>query len=459
MKIGFYGAAGTVTGSRYLLQGAAGTVLVDCGLFQGYKQLRLRNWSPPPFDPAAIDAVILTHAHLDHSGYLPVLVRLGFKGPVYCTPATADLCRILLPDSGRIQEEDARRANRHRYSKHDPALPLYTEKEALRSLKRLRAVDFRKSFAPARGFVAELHQAGHILGAAMVHLREGSASILFSGDLGRISDPVMLPPAPPVPADCLVLESTYGDRRHEATDPEEQLGAIIRRVVRRRGVVLIPAFAVGRTQSLLHFIRGLKHRHAIPRSLPVFLNGPLATEATALYRRHCEEHRLASTGCEALCEEAAVVATVEESKALNRRKGPMIIIAGSGMATGGRVVHHLKAFAPDPRNAIVLAGFQAGGTRGAALEAGTDAIKIHGEYVPVRAEIAKLENISAHADAFEMLDWLRLTPHRYRHIYLTHGEPAASDALRQRIARELRLDCSVPDYRDVIDIDGPDADQ
>ncbi|MDE2148443.1 MAG: MBL fold metallo-hydrolase [Gammaproteobacteria bacterium] len=447
MQLQFLGATGTVTGSKYLLTRGGRRLLVDCGLFQGYKQLRLRNWAPLPFNPETLGAVVLTHAHLDHSGYLPLLVRNGFTGPIYCTPATYDLCRILLPDSGRIQEEDAEHANRHRHSKHKLALPLYTEADAFRALEQFRTRLFRETFEPVAGLRARLLHAGHLLGSATVHIDDGATRILFSGDLGRPHDLLMRPPDRPPSADALVIESTYGDRRHPAADPIAQLGEVIRRVAGRNGVMVVPAFTVGRTQTLLYCIERLKSQNAIAADLPVFLNSPMAVDATAIYLRHIGEHRLTREQTEAMCRTARIVNTVEQSKALNLRRGPMLIVAGSGMATGGRVIHHLKAFAADPNNAIIFTGFQAGGTRGAALLRGADSIKIHGEYVPVRAEITSLSNLSAHADYAEILDWLRSFDVPPKRTFITHGEPDAADALRRHIGESLDWACEVPDYR------------
>jgi metallo-beta-lactamase family protein len=452
MQLEFLGATGTVTGSKTLVRHGGKQLLVDCGLFQGYKQLRLRNWAPLTPSPAEIDAVVLTHAHLDHSGYLPILVRDGFSGPIYCTPATRDLCRILLPDSGRLQEEDAEHANRHRYAKHAPARPLYTEADAFRALEQLTPRDYDAAFEPLPGLSATLAPNGHLLGSATVLLQAGAQRLLFSGDLGRPRDPIMRPPAPAPETDVLVLESTYGNRRHENIEPMTQLGAVIRRVIERKGVVMIPSFAVGRAQTLLYGLHQLKASGVIPADVPVFLNSPMAVDATAIYRRHREQHRLTPEQCEAMCHAAHIINTVDESRDLNRRRGPMVIIAGSGMATGGRIVHHLRSFAGDPRNAIVLTGFQAGGTRGAALLAGADSIKIHDEYVAVRAEVCALGNLSAHADYSETLDWLRGLPRPPRRIYLNHGEPDAADALRRHIEETLGWSCEVADYRQRVDL-------
>lgn len=452
MKLHFLGAAGTVTGSKYLIENSGGRVLLDCGLFQGYKPLRERNWADPPFDPRTVDAVVLTHAHLDHSGYLPLLVKRGFAGPIHCSEATAELCRILLLDAAHLQQEDAERANRKRYSKHRPALPLYDARDAERALKQFAPKLFAEGFSTGAGLTATLTPAGHILGSAVVSFASSKISLAFSGDLGRSNDPLMRPPAPVPEADYLVVESTYGDRLHDKTDPHKGLGDVIARVAGRGGVTIIPSFAVGRTQALLWCVHRLKSQRKIPRDLPVFLNSPMATDVTEIYHRHRSEHRLTHDECEAMCHAAQIVNSPAESKTLNQRKGPMVIIAGSGMATGGRVVHHLKAFAPDPRNAVVFAGFQAGGTRGAAMLGGAPTIRIHGDDVPVRAEIVMLSNLSAHADYEEMLGWLRGMGKPPQRTFVTHGEPAAADALRLRIERELGWASRAPDYLEVADL-------
>ncbi|ANX03942.1 MBL fold metallo-hydrolase RNA specificity domain-containing protein [Pseudomonas aeruginosa] len=454
MRLGFHGATGTVTGSKYLVRTEKASVLVDCGLFQGYKQLRLRNWSPLPFEGRALDAVVLTHAHLDHSGYLPLLIRNGYAGPVHCTEATYDLCKILLPDSGRLQEEDAERANRRAYSKHKPALPLYTEKDALRALEHFEPVALHHDFSPAPGLSLRLYKAGHILGSSFVHIDDGTSSLLFTGDLGRPHDPIMHAPEAVEQADYLVVESTYGNRLHEPTDAHRELGEVIVRTIARDGVVVIPSFAVGRTQHLLWCIHRLKSEGTIPATLPVYLNSPMAQDVTAVYHRHRVEHRLSPDECQAMCHAASYVNSVEDSKALNRREGPMVIIAGSGMATGGRVVHHLRAFAPDAKNTIVFAGFQAGGTRGAAMLAGAESIKVFGEYVAVRAEIAQISNLSAHADYAETLDWLRGFRTPPKRTFITHGEPGAADAMRVHIEETLGWRCRVPDYREQVELAG-----
>jgi len=444
-ELTFLGGTGTVTGSKYLLRAGKAGVLVDCGLFQGLKALRLRNWAPPPVPPKDVDALVLTHAHLDHSGYLPRFIGQGFAGPVHATPGTRDLCAILLPDSGHLQEEEARYANKRGFSKHKPALPLYTEDEARESLKRFAPVRFREEGVLAGEFRLTLRPAGHILGASIASLRVGGVNVVFSGDLGRMNDPIMRPPSTMGEADYLVVESTYGNRLHDKADAEEVLGGHLNRALARRGVVIIPAFAVGRAQTLLYFISRLKARNAIP-DVPVFLNSPMAIDATRLYHDYRAEHRLSPEQCAAACATAKMVNTPEESRALNARGGPMIIVSASGMATGGRVLHHLKAFAPEARNMILLPGFQAAGTRGAALVSGATEIKIHGEYVPVRAEVVKMDGMSAHADYSEILEWLRGFKRAPRRTFVTHGEPAAADEMRRRIEETLGWPVSVPEY-------------
>lgn len=452
MQLQFLGATGTVTGSKYLVRHGGANLLVDCGLFQGYKQLRLRNWAPLPVAAADIHAVVLTHAHLDHSGYVPLLVRQGFRGPVYCSAPARDLCRILLPDSGGLLEEEADFLNRHRLSKHTPALPLYTREDALRSLKQFETVPWHHSWEPIPGLHASLTHAGHMPGAASLRLSDGKRSVLFSGDLGRPADRVLRAPDPPPQADYVVVESTYGDRLHPSEDALEQLATVINRTSARGGTLVIPAFAVGRAQTLLHFIQLLKQRGSI-HHLPVYLNSPMAADALQVYRKHQHELRLTAKECEAMAQAAHIVHTPDESRELNARQGPMVIIAGSGMATGGRVVHHLKAFAPKRKNTILLVGFQAGGTRGAALAAGASTIRIHREDVPVKAEVAQIDALSAHADAAEIEAWLRGMQHPPQRTFITHGEPGAADALRQRVERNLGWDAYVPDYLETVTLD------
>jgi len=450
MRIDFLGGTGTVTGSKYLLSHGGRRLLVDCGLFQGFKQLRLRNWDVLPVDPASIDAVVLTHAHLDHSGFVPRLVRLGFKGVVYCTAATLELCELLLPDSGRLQEEDADYANRHGHSKHKPALPLYTEQEARTALGRFEPVPFGQECSPWPGWSWQLSRAGHILGAGSLRVGWEGSSILFSGDLGRSDDLLMRPPEAASPAEYVVVESTYGGRRHPTADTLTELAGVINRTAARGGIVVIPAFAVGRAQTLLHCIHLLKDARRIP-DMPVYLNSPMATDATRIYRKHCDEHRLSAQQCATMLGKTIVVNTIEESVRLNTLGFPSIIVSASGMATGGRVLHHLKAYAPNARNTILFAGFQAAGTRGAAMLAGAEAVKIHGAYVPVRAEVANLETLSAHADREELLAWLD-AQQAPRRVFVTHGEPVAADALRLAIEERHGWPCTVPEYRESLEL-------
>ncbi len=445
MKLTFLGATGTVTGSKYLITTDSKSVLVDCGLFQGLKQLRLRNWNALPIDPKSIDAVILTHAHIDHSGYLPVLVKNGFSGKIYCSKATHDLCQILLTDAGHLQEEEARFANKHGFSRHRPALPLYTVNDAKRALDLFEPVEFAANVRSDNGLTFSLYSAGHILGAAIVAIEMEGKRLVFSGDLGRQNDPIMRPPSTIREADFLVVESTYGNRRHSFEDPEQELAGHLKRAIGREGVVVIPAFAVGRAQTLLHFIARLKHIGEIP-DIPVYLNSPMAINATRIYHNHRSEHRLTPDECKAACAVATMTNSADESRALNGRNGPMIIISASGMATGGRVLHHLKAFASDPLNMMLFTGFQAAGTRGAAMINGAESVKIHGTYVPVLAEVVSISGLSAHADYTEILTWLRAFKRRPKQTFITHGEPAAADELRRRIEEELSWTCTIPDY-------------
>ncbi len=451
MKLQFLGATDTVTGSKYLLESGVSRVLVDCGLFQGYKPLRLRNWSPLPVPADSIDAVVLTHAHIDHSGYLPLLARQGFRGPILCTPATYELCRILLPDCGHLLEEEADYNNRHGTSKHRPALPLYTEKDAIDCLRLFKPVKHDGPWDAPGGLQGRFWHSGHMPGSSFVRLDDGQRSILFSGDIGRPNDLVMQAPVTPDAADYLVVESTYGDREHADTDPLQTLADVINRTASRGGVVVIPAFAVGRAQALMYAIHLLKARGQIHK-LPVYLNSPMAASATEVYLRHTPQLRLTAAEAREVVGGVQVVQTPDESRLLNARRGPMVIIAASGMATGGRVVHHLQAFAPDHRNTILLAGYQAGGTRGAALAGGAKTLRIFGQDVPVRAEVAQLDHLSAHADASEILAWLRGLARAPRCTFITHGEPAAADALRQRIERELRWPCHLPYYTETVEL-------
>ncbi|WP_018317129.1 MBL fold metallo-hydrolase RNA specificity domain-containing protein [Bradyrhizobium sp. WSM2793] len=452
IHLSFLGAAGTVTGSKYLVENEGSTILVDCGLFQGFKELRLRNWAPLPFNPHRIETVVLTHAHLDHSGALPLLTKRDFPGHVFCSRATADLCGLLLPDSGHLQEKDAEFANRHGFSKHKPALPLYTEQDARNALKILRPLPFDQDNSLSGGATIHLRRAGHILGAASVQVEWAGRRIVFSGDLGRYDDATMVDPVEIDRADYLVVESTYGNRRHPKLEPEQALLDAIGNTTHRGGTVIIPAFAVGRTQSLLYYLERLKESGRLI-NVPVFLDSPMAQDASEIFCRDVADHRLPPAVCRRACAVAHYVRSVDESKALMENPMPKVIISASGMATGGRVLHHLKRYAPDPKNTILFAGFQAGGTRGAAMVAGADSIKIHGNYIPVRAEVRNLDMLSGHADAGEILRWLRGFKTPPKTTFITHGEPAASDALRVRITEELGWRCVVPEHGQKVELE------
>ena len=451
MKLTFLGATGTVTGSKYLLEVGRLRILVDCGLFQGLKQLRLKNWAKLPIDPASVDVVILTHAHIDHTGYLPLFVRNGFAGKVYCTYGTRDLCEILLPDSAHLQEEEAKFANKYGFSKHQPALPLYTRDDALKALSLLSPVDFEQELHLGDGVTFTMTPNGHILGSAFVRISDGKKSIVFSGDIGRPQHLLMNAPTPIKQADYLVLESTYGDRTHDKTDPKIKLAETINRTISRGGKLIVPVFAVGRAQEILYAIHLLKAEGKIA-DVAVYLNSPMAIDATQIFVRHSGEHRLSHAECEAMCRTARMVNTVEQSKALNENPHPMIILAASGMASGGRVVHHIEAFAPNPHNTILFVGFQAAGTRGAAMMEGASSVKIHGEYVPINAEVAFISNMSAHGDYLEILDWLRGFESAPKRTFITHGEPIAADAMRHHIEEKLHWQTCVPDYLETVDL-------
>ena len=446
VNITFLGGAGTVTGSKYLVRHDGKSLLLDCGLFQGYKLLRLRNWTPLPVAPNQIDAVLLTHAHLDHSGYLPLLAKEGFAGHVYASSGTRDLCRILLPDSGHIQEEDAAFANRHGFSKHAPALPLYTRQDALDCLSLIKAVDLGITFQPIPGWRVTFSSAGHILGASSVLLEVAGRRILFSGDLGRPDDLIMNPPAPAPAADTVLIESTYGDREHPQEDVLAELGPALKRLAARGGVAVVPVFAVGRAQALLHAIHLLKLRGDIPNSLPVFLDSPMAVHTTNLFEQHPQDHRLSSKETRALTHSATMISSTDESRALASRHGPMVILSASGMATGGRVLHHLAHYAGQHRNMIILTGFQAPGTRGATLASGARSVRIHGRDVELNAEVVQLQSASAHADANQLLAWLRTLPQAPDQVYVVHGELAAADELRKRIQHDLGWRAMVPEH-------------
>ena len=448
MEINFLGAAETVTGSRFLVKAGGATILVDCGLFQGEKRLRLRNWNRLPFDPRDVDAVVLTHAHIDHAGFLPVLVREGFDGPIHCTAPTRDLCRIMLPDSGRIQEEDARYANEKGFSKHRPALPLYTEADAERVLPLLKGVGFGEGIAVGEVQV-DFRPAGHILGAASARLRFEGKSLLFSGDLGSPGDVLLPDPEPPGEHDWIVMESTYGDRDREEVDVVDALEAVVVQALDRGGMLLIPSFAVGRAQKLVYCLEQIFRRGDVER-VPVYLDSPMAVDVTQLYETHCAFHTLSRNECAGIFGNVRLVRSTDESKALNGRRGPMVIISASGMLTGGRILHHIRQRAPDRKNTILLPGYQAPGTRGAALADGADRIKIHGKRVEIEAQVKQVDVFSDHADQRELLDWIGKAPAPPQSVFLVHGDPEASDALRRLIRDRHGFDVHIPEHRETV---------
>jgi metallo-beta-lactamase family protein len=444
----FLGAAGTVTGSQHLLEDGAARVLMDCGLFQGPRELRARNWAPPRVEPGSLQAVLLSHAHIDHSGALPRLVRAGYRGPIYCTAGTADLLRVMLPDAARLQEEEADFANRHRTSKHDPALPLFTTEDAERALAQVEAVAFDQPFTPASGVDARFSNSGHILGAGLIQCRIGGRLVAFSGDLGRYGVPIMRDPDPVSRADALLVESTYGDRLHTPDDHSDKLAAAVARAAETKGWLLIPAFAVGRSQEILYDLRMLEGARRIP-SLPVYLDSPMAIQATAIYASHPEEHDAELRQVEAggsrpfAPRNITLCKSVVDSKALNETDGPGVIIAGSGMATGGRILHHLRRLLPMAATTVLFVGYQAAGTRGRLLRDGARTIKMLGEVVPVRARILVSDAYSAHADRGEILRWLRGFARPPAMTYVVHGEPPAASALRDAITTEFAWPATV----------------
>jgi metallo-beta-lactamase family protein len=453
MKITFLGAVGTVTGSKYLVETDTARVLVDCGLFQGGKELRERNWARLEVEPQSLNAVVLTHAHIDHSGYLPRLVKAGFDGPVYCTPGTEDLLRILLPDSGHLQEEDARYANKRGWSKHRPALPLYTRDDALAVLSRVQAFPYHAAFQPAPGIETSFGRAGHIVGSAWIRMVASGRSVTFTGDVGRPNDPVMRPPEPLLDSDALIIESTYGDRQHPNVSASEELGLVLERAYARGGAVVVPAFAVGRAQHLLYLVSRLVAEGRIPR-VPVFLDSPMAIDATKIFCSNREDHGISDDECHAMCHVAEYSNTAEQSKAIDARTGPMLVISASGMATGGRILHHLARFLPDEENTVILVGYQASGTRGRSLAEGARELKIHGDYVPVRAHVEEVASLSAHADHVELVAWLTSSGIRPRSVFVTHGEPIAAEAMRRSLVEHFGWNARVPRQGDTHAIEG-----
>ena len=445
----FLGGAGTVTGSRFLVDAGDARVLVDCGLYQGPRDLRQRNWDAFPVDPASIDAVLVTHAHIDHCGYLPVLVRDGFRGAVCATASTRALLEIVLPDSGRLHEEEAAHAARHHWSRHDPPLPLYTEADALAAVECVVPVAFGAVVDLVDGVSAIFRPAGHILGSAAVEVRTPTANVVFSGDLGRDEHPLLLPPQPPPAADLLVVESTYGDRVHEAAaEVAGRLAEAISATMRRGGTVVVPAFAVDRTEIVLDALEELTASGAIPH-VPVYVDSPMALATLAVYRQAIADGaadlrpELAGWGLEHLDLRAA--RTVEESKAIDRGSYPAIVVSASGMAAGGRVLHHLARWLPDPRAAVLIVGFQAAGTRGRQLQDGSRSVKLLGSYVPVRAQVVDASGMSAHADRDELVRWVDASPEPPGTVLVVHGEPAASQSLADRLGSKLDVTAVVPE--------------
>ncbi|HVG18281.1 MAG TPA: MBL fold metallo-hydrolase [Blastocatellia bacterium] len=460
--IQFLGATGTVTGSKYVLEVGGSRAMVDCGLFQGFKELRERNWEPLPVNPASIGWALVTHAHIDHTGYLPRLVRDGFTGPVYATSASADLMKIMLTDSGRIQEEDAEYANRKGFSKHKPAVPLYTEQDAVRALKQVQPVPYGEDVRLSKFMTARFIPSGHILGSSFIEFQiaepdRGPLKVVFSGDVGRYDEPILNDPAAIGEADYLLVESTYGNRLHDPTNPKERLAEIINETAARGGKVIIPAFAVGRTQLLVYYLRELEDEGRIP-VLPVAVDSPMGAQATRLYSKHKEDHDLDMQRIDNLkrnplaTRNFSLVQGRGGSKALDADNGPAIIISASGMATGGRVLHHLAHYLPDPRSSVIFVGYQGAGTRGRRLQDGEKEVKIHGEMVKVNAHIESISSLSAHADAAEILRWLGGFKRPPRTTFIIHGEPDSAEALRDKIVKELGWEVMIPAYKQVVEL-------
>jgi metallo-beta-lactamase family protein len=458
----FLGGTGTVTGSKYVLEVGGNRAIIDCGLFQGFKELRERNWDPLPVNPASIGWALITHAHIDHTGYLPRLVRDGFTGPIYATSASADLMKIMLPDSGRLQEEDAEYANRKGFSKHKPAAPLYTEQDAERALKQLRTAAYNEDVRLSKFMTARFIQSGHILGSSFIEFQiagpdEAPFKIVFSGDIGRYDQPILNDPANIDEADYLLIESTYGNRLHGSTDPKQRLAEIINETVKRGGKVIIPAFAVGRTQLLIYYLRELEDEGRIP-VLSVAVDSPMGADATRVYAKHKEDHDLDMQKIENLnrrplaTRNFRLVQGRAGSKALDAESGPAIIISASGMATGGRVLHHLAHYLPDPRSSVIFAGYQSAGTRGRRLQDGEKEVKIHGQMVEVNAHIESISSLSAHADAGEILRWLGGFKRPPRATFIIHGEPDSAEALRDKITKELGWNVVIPSYKQIVEL-------
>jgi metallo-beta-lactamase family protein len=449
MRITFLGGTETVTGSKFLLETERSKVLIDCGLYQGYKWLRERNWQPLPLDIDKLDAVLLTHAHLDHSGYIPVLYKHGFRGPVFTHHATKDLCQILLCDSGHIQEEDAKYYSKHKLSKHEQPEPLYDRQIAESSMVLFQSIDFDEQ-VEVGDILFYLQPAGHILGAASIIIEAEGKRVGFSGDVGRFDDVLMKPPRSLPELDLLLMESTYGNRQHDPQDAAQQLAAVVNRVAKNGGVLLVPAFAVGRAQALQHLLASLMEQGAIPK-LPIYLDSPMAIKVSDIFCQFGDQHRLSHEQCHRMCDLVTYTRTVDESKALAGQAFPHVIIAGSGMATGGRILHHFKRLLSNSRTTVLFTGYQAGGTRGAKMLEGVDAVKIHGSWIPLRADVEVISGLSGHADYLELTEWLRqsklasTTP-----IKLIHGDPDALEGLRVHLQEKTEFKVDVAGYRDIL---------
>lgn len=457
LKLQFLGATGTVTGSKFLLYNASAKYMIDCGLFQGLKELRLRNWAPLPVPVVEINSVILTHAHIDHSGYFPVFVKQGFRGRAYASTSTVELCKILLPDSGFLQEEDAVFATKKGFSKHLPALPLYTYSDAVASLPYLSAIPDGKPFDLGHGIKVRMVEAGHILGARFVHITSQvpyQRTILFAGDIGRYDSVINKGPATIKEVDYIVMESTYGDKLHPEENIFDRMEHIIKSTVERGGKVIIPAFAVDRTQEIIYIIKKLQDKKRIP-VVPMFLNTPMGISATQIYTKHSNEEGFFKDEMDEnsfTLPNLKMVRTQEESKNLNFMPGPAIIISASGMMTGGRVLHHVKAYGPDPNSTLVLVGYQAAGTRGRAILDGSRSIKIHGQPVPLNCHIELIDSISAHGDYEDILKWLSHFRRKPKAIFLVHGEANSTKALATRIKERFNWNVVIPNYLDEADL-------
>lgn len=451
MKIKFLGAAGMVTGSKYLLSTSKNSYLVDCGLFQGLKELRQKNWQEFEVSPEQIKAIFLTHAHIDHSGYIPRLIKMGFTGTIYCSKATYDLVKILLPDSGHLQEEDARYANKEGYSEHKPALPLYTRQEAENALAYFQPLEFHNAKKINNEVKITLSRAGHILGASCILVEVAGRKIAFSGDVGRFKDLIMKPPEPLFDADYLVLEATYGDRDHVEEDLEKRIADIINHTIKSSGTVVIPAFAVGRTQHVLYLLHKLKAAKRIP-NVDTYLDSPMATDTTELYCTYANEHRLSRDQCHTMSQSVMITKTTDESRTINHKAGPKIVISASGMASGGRILHHLAQYISNEKNVVMIVGFQAPGTRGRALLDGAKHIKIFGKQHDVRAKIEYIAGLSAHADHNELIRWLNDSPIKHPQVFLTHGEPSAAQALALQLQKTFHWQVKIPKDKEEFDL-------